>query len=250
MIGDWHLWQRRGGHRTSTDDVLTAWLAAHRSATQPRAYLDLGCGIGSVLLMTTHALMPRFSCGIEAQTQSVQMARRAVDGLPAPRPPIEIVHEDFRTYTDRPEGGYDLITGSPPYFPLGTGSLPNDPQRRACRFEARGGIEDYCDAADRLLAPDGRFVFVFQSGSDARVREAIAAAGLHPHARAYVRMREDRPSPFLTVYDVARSPSPAGVAEYRLAIRDASGHLAPTYRSARAQLGVHCIEDDAILTRA
>ena len=45
IIGDWHIWQRKGGHRTSTDDVLTAWFAASRFGRRPERYLDLGCGV-------------------------------------------------------------------------------------------------------------------------------------------------------------------------------------------------------------
>jgi tRNA1(Val) A37 N6-methylase TrmN6 len=37
-------------HR-STDDLLTAWVAC-KSVVNPRSHLDLGCGIGTVLLMT------------------------------------------------------------------------------------------------------------------------------------------------------------------------------------------------------
>ena len=69
------------------------------------------------------------------------MARRAVSELPADAPPTStFVHKDFREFI-RPEDedrGFPLVTGSPPYFPIGTGVLPADAQRRACRFEARG----------------------------------------------------------------------------------------------------------------
>ena len=54
LIADWHIYQRRGGHRTSTDDLITAWYAVHRRPQRPQRYLDLGCGVGSVLLMVSH----------------------------------------------------------------------------------------------------------------------------------------------------------------------------------------------------
>lgn len=238
LIGDWHIWQRRGGHRTGTDDVLTAWFAVARSGAPPARYLDLGCGIGSVLLMTAHKLRPQVCTGVEAQPQSARMARRAVTEL-VEGPEITIVHSDFRSFhRGDDDSPYSLITGSPPYFPLGTGSLPADPQRRACRFEARGGVEAYCDTAARWLAPQGRFYFVFQTTWDARVQAAIAAAGLHLYARADATMREGRPDPFLTVYEVGLSPSDAPIELVALTIRSEAGPFTPEYIAARRELGV------------
>ncbi|MBW2376977.1 MAG: hypothetical protein JRF55_13495 [Deltaproteobacteria bacterium] len=80
LIGDWHIYQRTGGHRTSTDDLITAWYAVHRNPDPPERYLDLGCGVGSVLLMVSHKLRPKIVLGVEAQAQSLMMARRAARG--------------------------------------------------------------------------------------------------------------------------------------------------------------------------
>lgn len=240
LIGDWHLYQRKGGHRTSTDDVVTAWFAVARSGgVTPDRYLDLGCGIGSVLLMVSHRLRPAAALGVEAQDQSVVMVRRTVAELPQGGAAIEILHGDFREVPFAgPEdaGGYDLITGSPPYFPIGTGVLPADAQRRACRFEVRGGVEGYCETAARCLSADGRFYLVFQTRGDARVVAAASAAGLHVTARADLFMREGRAEPFLTVYELRRSP--ATLETVTFAIRDRTGEITDEYMSARRELGV------------
>lgn len=237
LMGDWFLYQRTGGHRTSTDDVLTAWFAVHRTKGPVTRYLDLGCGLGSVLLMTAHRLRPAHCTGVEAQPQSVELARRSVAELPPGAPPIDIVHSDFRAW--QPSGPiYDLITGSPPYFPLGTGVLPDDAQRRACRFEARGGIEAYCETAARCLAEGARFYAVFQTTWDDRVRAAAEAAALHITATLEAHMREDRPEPFLHVYEMAKVPSELPAPSVQLAIRDSKGELSPEYREARRELGV------------
>lgn len=237
LVGDWQIYQRRRGHRTSTDDVLTAWLAATWGAhPQPRTYLDLGCGIGSVLLLTAHALRPELSFGVEAQAQSVEMARRTVAELPDP-PDIRIVHGDLRDTTEL-DGveAFDLITGSPPYLPAGTGVMSPDAQRRACRFELRGGVEAYCEAAARWMAPGGGFAMVFQSAWHDRVMAAGEAAGLHLRARADIAMREDATGPFLSVYGWQREPG--ALHRHAFAIRDAAGDISGEYQHARRALGL------------
>lgn len=237
IIGDWYLYQRRGGHRTSTDDVLTAWMATMRHRGVPRAYLDLGCGVASVLLMTAHRLRPSTSLGIEAQAQSVAMARRSLEELPCERRVARIVHSDFRDF-DPGNARFDLITGSPPYFPLGTGSLPADAQRRACRFEARGGVEAYCEIAARCLSSEGRFYFVFQSTWDARVQAALRSAGLVLSARLDAKMRVDRDQDFLTVYEASLRRTTPRPEAFGVAIRDQNGAITPGYTRARRELGL------------
>jgi tRNA1Val (adenine37-N6)-methyltransferase len=233
LIGDWFLWQRRGGHRTSTDDLLTAWAAAANCDGANR-YLDLGCGIGSVLLQVAHCLRPLESVGVEAQEQSALMAARTVNELPEP-PPISILHQDLRSVDSPSLGSFDLITGSPPYLPSGTGVVSPDPQRAACRFELRGGVEEYCTAARRLLAQDGWFFLVFQSQWDARVVEAGRSADLFLRWRADIRTRLDREEPFLTLYGFRREDGPLETVSF--ATRDANGTLTADYAAARQRLG-------------
>lgn len=234
LIGDWHFYQRKGGHRTSTDDLLVAWFATLRAPRPVRRYLDLGCGIGSVLLMTAHQARPEMSVGVEAQSQSVLMARRSLQELPEAALPIEIHHSDFRRFETEPTS-FDLITASPPYFPLGSGGLPGDAQRRACRFEERGGVEEYCKTAARLLAEQGRLYLVFQTTWDQRVIAAASKAGLTLHARADVEARAGR-EPFLSVYEFAWAES-ASVEQHHFAVRDLDGQWTAEFLELRRAMG-------------
>ena len=67
---------------------------------------------------------------------------------------------------------FDLVLGSPPYFPLETGVHGDHPQKVACRFEVRGDIMDYARVASEHLAAGGVFACVFPEEQRRRVETA------------------------------------------------------------------------------
>ena len=171
----WLILQRAGGHRHSIDDVLTAWFAL-RVAPDVRRHLDLGTGIGTVGLLVLSALAPDARLtGIEAQEISYRLwqSNLATNGLSER---VHCYHGDLRDFHLKET--FPLVTGSPPYFPLGTGVLPQDTQKAHARFELRGDVADYAEAARRHLSPDGWFVFCFPTSQKARAMAAIAEHGL------------------------------------------------------------------------
>ena len=155
ISGHFRIFQLRDGHRFSTDDVLTAWYGTSW-APSASSVLDLGSGIGSVGMIAAWRLPGARVVTIEAQDESVRLARKsaAYNGLESR---YEIRHGDFRESSQgesdgRPLGAeerFDLVLGSPPYFPAGTGIEGDHPQKVACRFELRGDIADYARTADR-----------------------------------------------------------------------------------------------------
>jgi len=72
---------------------------------------------------------------------------------------------------------FPLITASPPYFPIGTGSLPEDSQKAHARFELRGDVGDYARAAKRHITEDGLFVFCFPFQQKGRCVKLVTDVG-------------------------------------------------------------------------
>jgi tRNA1Val (adenine37-N6)-methyltransferase len=147
--GDFRIFQPLAGHRYSTDDVVTAWVAGkelQRLLLRPPTALeqeeeaatggglpapppstgdglrglDLGTGLGSVLLMMCWQFPALRYVGIEAQRRNAERARRScwVDGCDAR---AEIRHGDIRALFDPtageasvPEGerAFDIVTGA------------------------------------------------------------------------------------------------------------------------------------------
>ncbi len=179
ISGHFRLFQLREGHRFSTDDILTAWYGTAWCPTA-RTALDLGSGVGTVGMIVAWRLPGARLVTVEAQSQSVALARKSArfNGL-AER--FEIREGDFREPGAVRDGElFDLITGSPPYFPPGTGVESGHPQKVACRFELRGSVADYCSTAAKHLAPGGFFacVFPFEAGQLARVEDGAGEGGL------------------------------------------------------------------------
>lgn len=166
LVGRWKIFQKQGGHRFSTDDVTTAWVAINRVLEMQKAginvthHLDMGCGLGSVLMMVGWKFPHLVSTGIEAQSISCGLARRSIRYNGA-SDRITVYNGDLRDVSVLPtQQKFEIVTGTPPYFKSGEGALSAKVDQKACLFEFRGGVEDYIEAASRYLTDDGHFVVV------------------------------------------------------------------------------------------
>ena len=233
LTGAWRIFQTLAGHRYSTDDVVTAWVAwrvaaAIRAAVAPPAaaapaaaaalrYADIGCGIGSVALMTAWLDASASVTGLEAQPARAAQARRSArfNGCDDR---VAIRDGDLRdaaVLATLGAAAFDVVTGTPPYFnPAGARPASEDSAR--CLFESRGGIEAYCAAAASLIArPHGAFVVVETALEVHRTYAAAAASGLRVVGRLDVVPAVGKP-PLICVFVMvaagAGEAPPAGVA--------------------------------------
>src|SRR5439155_369411 len=122
LAGDWRILQRVDGQRWSLDDLVTAWLAAEEAHAAPAAsLLDLGCGIGAVLMLLAWRFPQARAVGIEAQAVSVDLAQRSLAWNGA-ADRCAVVHGDLRDPAVlRPGAAFDLMTGPPPRPPRAHG---------------------------------------------------------------------------------------------------------------------------------
>lgn len=235
ITADFRLVQRRRGHRFSVDDLATAWEAV-RAAPAAETYLDMGCGIGSVLLMVAWRLSSARVFGIEAQEVSFGLAVRNVrdNGL---EPRATLHHGDLRELTRAwAHGPVALVTGTPPYLPLGTASASPDPQRAAARIELRGGVEDYLAAASRVLAPDGVVVLCADGRAPERVLRGAEAAALAPRRRVDIVPRAGK-SPLFSVWTCTRAAA-AALEHVTVTMRDEAGERTEASHAMRRAFGL------------
>jgi len=157
LVGNWRIIQRIDRHRYSTDDLVTSYIACReirRLGLPCRRTLDIGCGIGSVLLMNAWQLPAEAVCiGIEAQYERHSLAARSIEYNMGIQDRVSVYHGDLRDLSLLPDADFDLITGTPPYFPGDQSAQPGCIESAGCIYEHRGGVESYCHAAARRLRP-------------------------------------------------------------------------------------------------
>ena len=137
---------------------------------------------------------------------------------------------------------FDLITGTPPYFPSGQGAMPACQESAGCLFELRGGIEDYANAAATLLKPEGCFVVVNTSLAFDRTDCALKSAGLKVE-RVVDAIPKEGKSPLFSIF-VATKPrtndvttSEDSIVKESITIRDKDGNRTLLYKELLDHLG-------------
>ncbi|PZR06562.1 MAG: hypothetical protein DI536_29825 [Archangium gephyra] len=244
ISGQFKIFQYKKGHRFSTDDVLAAWYGTTWAPSAARV-LDLGSGIGSVGMVAAWRLPHAKFVTVEAQDISVVLARKsaAFNGLTGR---YDIREGDFRDANVlRDDEVFDLVLGSPPYWPLEDGLHGDHPQKIACRFEVRGDVGDYMTTAAKHLAPGGFFAFVFPVNPPhqlARVLEGARKAGLSIVRRRDVVLKEGEP-PLLGLFAMVKSADlPERFRENTwneppLIIRTREGAVHPEYAAIKLSFG-------------
>lgn len=244
ISGYFRLFQLANGHRFSTDDVLTAWYGTSWCPSA-RTVLDLGSGIGTVGMIAAWRLPGARFVTVEAQEESVRLARKSAqwNGV---TDRYEIRRGDFRDGNImRPDERFDLVLGSPPYFPPGSGVEGDHPQKIACRFEMRGNISDYCAVAARHLERGGMFACVFPVAPEEqheRVRQSARDSGLIIVRWRAVVLRETE-RPLLGLFAMMRATDlPEAMrnktwSEPPLTIRMRDGAVHPEYSAVKLSFG-------------
>ena len=243
LSGFFRVYQLRDGHRFSTDDLLTAWYGVSW-APCARTVLDLGSGIGSVGMIAAWRLPFARFVTVEAQSISVALARKSArfNGV---EERYEIREGDFRDPAMiRSDEQFDLVLGSPPYFPIGAGTMGDHPQKIECRFEMRGDIANYCRTASDHLSMGGVFACVFPFSADqlTRVKVGADAAGLTIVRQRPIVLREHEP-PLIGVFAMTRSehlPENSRLQTWEeppLIIRRADGSVHPEYSAVKLSIG-------------
>jgi tRNA1(Val) A37 N6-methylase TrmN6 len=147
---------------------------------------------------------------------------------------------DLRSSVLADEEPFDLVTGSPPYWPASSATGASHPQAVPARIAIRGSVADYAAAASRILATGGMFVFVFPYIQRERAEEALRTNDLILLRRRDVVFKEGEP-PMISLFAAARvadiPPGREAWIETPLIIRTKAGAVHPEYAAIRISFG-------------
>lgn len=202
-----------------TDSVLLADFTPVKGAKRG---IDLGCGSGVIALLLLLRAEKLHMTGLELSGQSAQTARKnlaanALDGR------SEIVCGDIRAARSLFRcGSFDLVVANPPYYPVGSGALPQDPARAAARGELSCTLDELCGAAAYLCRSGGRFCLVHKPERLSEAFCCMSAQGLEPKRLRLVCAEVGR-GPSLVLIEARRGARPGLAIEPSLFLREADG---------------------------
>lgn len=168
-LGKYRLRQSQACFKLGRDSVL---LSRFTTLKKNWTVCDLGCGVGSLLLLLSEREEQLVRYGIEIDGVAADLARRnlAENGLSG-----EVLHADLRERDLLPPDGFHLVVSNPPYFKEGTG----DSGGRA-RMDESCSVVELCTVAGRLLRTGGRFSVVFRAERMAELFSAMQQANIEP----------------------------------------------------------------------
>ena len=202
-----------------TDSVLLADFANVRGVKKG---IDLGCGSGVLALLLLARTERLHMTGLELLAESAETAR---DNLQANALETrgEIVCGDIRAARSLfRSGAFDLVVANPPYYPLGTGALPEDPAQAAARGEVSCTLCELCAAAGYLCRSGGRFCLVHKPERLADVFAAMRAHGFEPK-RLRLVCADGKAAPSLILLESRRGGKPGLAIEPALFLRGEDG---------------------------
>jgi len=267
------LQETKGGHRYTTDDIMTAYIAfPHLVPDVAWSHCDLGCGNSSVLLQLAYLTRtpptpysppppnPLPQTGVEARLQAYTLSRASVLLSYGATSPITHLRGDFRTLTQPdsplfkslPTPKYSIVTGTPPYFEIKVtestvgvdsviveGGMPSNVQSAPARCEFRGGVEAYALSAAAIMEPDGVFVVCENSINEKRVFEGAVTAGMRVEEVVEVVGRVGKP-PLFGVYTLRLGLSEEEAKRTRIIVRDDAGEWTQEYKVIMGHMGLDC----------
>lgn len=185
------LIRRKNGLTLGTDALL---LAAFVRGTPRSVCVDLGSGTGVLPLLLSAAGKVRRTVALEVQPVFADLVTRnaAVNGM---SDRIISLCADVRALDQKRLGQVlgakegscaDLVVSNPPYMRTDSGRRNLHDEKYIARHEVCGGIEDFCQAAGRVLRCGGSFFVVFRPDRLSELMQGLHGAGLEPKRMVFV----------------------------------------------------------------
>ncbi len=177
-------------HRFGTDAVLLEYFANSKRAKQA---CDLGCGCGIIPFLMLQSNPNLKISAVDIQQDAISLVKKAIEhnGVEDKITPFNC---DLKTLPKELNGKFDLVTMNPPYKRKGSGKVTGVYGIDIARNEIECTLEDICNAAAKLLVPNGRFCICQRPERFGEVIFEMKKAGIEPkQIRNVVNKAGDKP---------------------------------------------------------
>lgn len=158
--GKWLLEQPLKGYRFGTDAMV---LAAAVQAKPAEKVLELGCGVGAVLLAMHSRFPDTFITGIEREHIYIELAKRNIQNNQVSRRVSVFRGDVLNAMNLHTLGRFDHVVANPPYYETGRHSPPTGQIRQAARQHDPMALGQWLQAANRVLKPKGTVTLIHPS---------------------------------------------------------------------------------------
>lgn len=196
FLGRYHLRQSDQYFKLGRDSVLLSRFATVKPRWQ---VCDLGCGIGSLLLLLSQREEELVRVGVELDPGAAALARENLDrnGLSG-----EILTGDLRDRSLLAGDRFHLVLSNPPYFRPGSGTSGGP-----ARMGEFCSVQELCQAAGRLTRTGGRFALVYRPERLAELFAALQGARLEPKRMQLLSYAPDKP-PYAALTEAVKDGGP------------------------------------------
>lgn len=167
--------------KLGTDAILLA--AACPGASRA---VDLGCGVGNVLLSIADRQPNCELVGVELNPDAAAVCRQSVAENRLEHR-VRVIDCDLRKLDGIELHAYDLVACNPPYLRSGSGKLSPSAARNLERFDTTASPSDVASAASALLKPHGTLMLVLRPDRLDDYLAATESAGFAARAICHVR---------------------------------------------------------------
>lgn len=195
-LGAYQLTQSDQCFKLGRDSVLLAGFCTVKPRWQ---VCDLGCGIGSLLLLLSRREASIHRTGVELDPRAAALARRnlADNGLSG-----TILTGDLRDKALLPSDRYHLTISNPPYFRTGSGKSGGP-----ARMDETCSVDELCQTAGRLTRTGGRLALVYRPERLAELFAALQAASLEPKRMQFLAYDATKP-PYAVLVEAVKEGGP------------------------------------------
>ena len=195
-LGSYRLTQSDDCFKLGRDSVLLSGFCTLRRGWQ---VCDLGCGVGTLLLLLSQREEDLTRTGIELDPKAAELARRNLltNGLSG-----QVLTGDLRDRTLVPGDRFHLVISNPPYFRAGSGKSGG-----RARMDETCSVEELCQTAGRLTRTGGRFALVYRPERLAELFAALDRARLTPKRMQLLAYDRSKP-PYAVLVESVKDCGP------------------------------------------